>query len=82
MMYLASDAIAMLWHGAMAAVPLVLIVAAVCRWCPCRPATRHTLWLCVLLWFGAAPALQRWGPPAVLPAWLAASDAPAKNTCR
>ncbi|MFH1418663.1 MAG: M56 family metallopeptidase [Planctomycetota bacterium] len=37
-----------LWRGALAVVPLALIVGAICRWVPCRPATRHTLWCCVL----------------------------------
>lgn len=51
---LAADA---LWRNALAAVPLALLVAAVCRWVPCRPATRHVLWLGVLLWLIVPPVL-------------------------
>ena len=51
---LAADA---LWRNALAAVPLALLVAAVCRWLPCRPATRHVLWLGVLLWLIVPPVL-------------------------
>ena len=38
----------LLWRNAIVAAPLVLMVGAVCRWIPIRPATRHILWLCVL----------------------------------
>ena len=47
----------MLWRFAMAAIPLAIVVAVLTRWLPCRPATRHTLWLTVLLWLVAAPLL-------------------------
>lgn len=40
-----------LWHNAWAVVPLILIVALLGRWLPCRPATRHALWLTALLGF-------------------------------
>ena len=40
-MYLAFDQI---WRFALAAIPLALVVAALCRWTPCRPSTRHALW--------------------------------------
>ena len=53
-----------LWPNALAAIPLALLVGAICRWVPCRPTTRHTLWLIVLLWFLGAPLL----PALVLPA--------------
>ncbi|MHC4710018.1 MAG: M56 family metallopeptidase [Planctomycetota bacterium] len=63
--------IELLWRSALAVIPLALIVAAVCRWTPCRPATRHTLWLVVLMLLVAAPLLPRVtlpqlpaGPPA------------------
>ena len=46
-----------LWRSALAAVPLALLVAAACRWLPNRPATRHVLWLMVLLWMVLAPLL-------------------------
>ena len=61
----------LLWRSALAVIPLALIVAAVCRWTPCRPATRHALWLMVLVLLVAAPLLPRLtlpqlpaGPPA------------------
>ncbi|MCH7925286.1 MAG: hypothetical protein IIC51_07105 [Planctomycetes bacterium] len=46
-----------LWQTALAVLPLALIVAAICKWVPCRPATRHTLWLMLLVWMVAAPYL-------------------------
>lgn len=52
-----------LWHNAWAVVPLILIVALLGRWLPCRPATRHALWLTALLGF-------------VLPAFLPNSPLP------
>ncbi|MGB2987410.1 MAG: M56 family metallopeptidase [Phycisphaerae bacterium] len=47
----------LLWRQALAAIPLVLLVAVITRWLPCRPSTRHVLWLMVLLWLVAAPLL-------------------------
>ena len=38
-----------LWQNALAAIPLVLIIAAICKCVPCRPSTRHFLWLLVLV---------------------------------
>ena len=38
----------LLWRNALAVVPIAILVAVFCRWMPCRPATRHTLWLVVL----------------------------------
>ncbi|MCH7813889.1 MAG: hypothetical protein IID40_07695, partial [Planctomycetes bacterium] len=43
----------LLWGNAWTVLPLALVVAAVCRWFPCRPATRHALWVLVLLGFVA-----------------------------
>ena len=40
----------LLWQNAIGLVPLAIIVAAICRWGACRPATRHVLWLGVLAW--------------------------------
>lgn len=40
-----------LWRNAMAAIPLALLVAVLCRCICARPTTRHTLWLIALLWF-------------------------------
>ncbi len=41
----------LLWTGSLAAVPLALFVAVVCRLGVRRPATRHALWLIVLASF-------------------------------
>lgn len=46
-----------LWRNAFAAVPLILVVALVLRWVRCRPATRHGLWLMVLVWLVCPPLL-------------------------
>ncbi|UCC31416.1 MAG: hypothetical protein JSU86_03895 [Phycisphaerales bacterium] len=54
-----SQATDLLWPYAIGAIPLALLVGAVTRWLPCRPATRHGLWLVVLLWLVAAPLLPR-----------------------
>lgn len=54
-----SQATDLLWPYAIGAIPLALLVGAVTRWLPCRPATRHSLWLVVLLWLVAAPLLPR-----------------------
>lgn len=43
------DMAQMLWHNALAAVPLAFLVAVVCRVAPLRPSTRHLLWLAVLV---------------------------------
>ncbi len=48
-MTLAFVSMEMLWRNALAAIPLALIVAAICRWVPCRASTRHALWCMVLL---------------------------------
>jgi beta-lactamase regulating signal transducer with metallopeptidase domain len=47
----------LLWRNALAAIPLALLVAVVCRLLPNRPAVRHSLWLTVLLWLVASPFL-------------------------
>ena len=47
----------LLVRTALAAIPLALVIAAVCRWMPARPATRHTLWLVLLAWFLVSPML-------------------------
>ncbi len=51
----------LLWRHTFALIPLVLIVAALTRWLPCRPATKHLLWVTVLLWLAVAPWLPQ--PP-------------------
>src|ERR1044071_912467 len=53
-----------LWRNALVAVPLAIIVAAICRFAPCRPATRHLLWLTVLLALFLPPGLPRLNLPA------------------
>jgi beta-lactamase regulating signal transducer with metallopeptidase domain len=53
----------LLWRSAIAVVPLALLVAAICRWGRCRPATRHTLWLCVMASLAVGMVL----PPISLP---------------
>lgn len=47
----------LLWRNALIAVPVAVLVAAVCRCLPARPATRHLLWLVVLVVLFAPPAL-------------------------
>ena len=72
-----------LWQNALAAIPLVLIIAAICKCVPCRPSTRHFLWLLVLVLLLA----PRIAPPerltrlvtAVLPAGEAILQPPAQN---
>lgn len=48
-----------IWRFALAAIPLAVIVAVACRCLPCRPSTRHTLWLTLLVLFILAPFLPR-----------------------
>jgi beta-lactamase regulating signal transducer with metallopeptidase domain/phage shock protein A len=58
----------LLWRSALAVIPLAMIVAALCRWAPCRPSTRHSLWVVVLGVLLAAPFLPRlWLPPSPAP---------------
>jgi beta-lactamase regulating signal transducer with metallopeptidase domain len=54
----ASQAMDVLWRNGVAAVPIVVLTALACKVLPCRPATRHTMWLVVLGWLFV---------PAVLP---------------
>ncbi|NOT02737.1 MAG: hypothetical protein HOP29_19205 [Phycisphaerales bacterium] len=51
-----------LWRHALAAVPLSLMIAVICRLLPGRPLTRHTLWLVVLVWLAVGPALPGFAP--------------------
>ncbi|MEE9129058.1 MAG: M56 family metallopeptidase, partial [Phycisphaerales bacterium] len=49
----------LLWRSGLAVIPLAIVVAIVC-WCmPCRPSTRHMLWLIVLGFFAAAPFVSQ-----------------------
>jgi beta-lactamase regulating signal transducer with metallopeptidase domain len=47
------------WRFALMAIPLALLVALLCRCLPIRPATRHTLWLTLLVMFLVAPLLPQ-----------------------
>jgi len=49
----------LLWGNALAVVPLALMVAPACRFLPCRPATRHAMWLTVMLCFVLPSMLPR-----------------------
>jgi len=53
----ASQATNLLWHNSLAALPLVLMAAAATHLLRCRPSTRHTMWLMVLLWLVLPPLL-------------------------
>ncbi len=55
----------LLWRNALSVIPLVLIVAAIIRWVPCRPTTRHALWVIVLLRFIVPPMIPRPAMPAL-----------------
>ncbi len=48
-----------LWRTAIAVIPLAVLIAVVCRLVPCRPSTRHALWLVVLTLLVAAPLVGR-----------------------
>ena len=52
-------ALDLLWRYALAAIPMALAVAAVCRLLPCRPTTRHAMWLTTLLFLVVAPFVPR-----------------------
>ncbi|MCG3128091.1 MAG: hypothetical protein CHACPFDD_02965 [Phycisphaerae bacterium] len=58
----------LLWRNALAVVPLTVLVALACRWIARRPATRHSLWLLVLLWFLAPVVLPTFQWPGALQA--------------
>jgi hypothetical protein len=51
-----------LWHNGIAAVPLVAVAAIATRMLPCRPATRHTMWVMVLVWLLLPPLVPQWTP--------------------
>jgi len=54
-----TGAIDLIWAGGLSAIPIALLVGTLtsARWC--RPATRHTLWLVVLLSF-LTPGVALW----------------------
>ncbi len=45
------------WRNAWTVVPAAALVWAICRWGRCRPATRHSLWLTVLILPIAMPVM-------------------------
>ena len=65
----------LLWRGALAVIPLAIVVAIVCWWMPCRPSTRHTLWLIVLGFFAVAPFMPRVPIPQIAALNFTAADA-------
>jgi len=60
----------LLWRNGLTAIPLVLLTAGVCRCIPCRPATRHTMWLVVLAWLVTPPLLPDPPTPQLVSAWV------------
>ena len=50
-----SPAAEYLWRNGLSAIPLVLMVTAATRWLPCRPSTKHLLWVMVLGWLVTPP---------------------------
>ena len=49
----------LVWRGALVVVPAALLVALIGGVCPCRPSTRHAMWLVVLLILVATPFVPR-----------------------
>lgn len=76
-----------MWTGALSAMPLAALAAVLCRVLPCRPATRHFIWLIVLLRFlspfvtspvvAPSPTDVAASEPAVGPAGAPATERPA-----
>lgn len=58
-MTLALASLDLLWRNALGAIPLAIVVALVCRFLPCRPSTRHALWVIVLLSLLAPPLIPQ-----------------------
>lgn len=52
-----TDATALLSRNALVLFPLAGLVALLCICIPCRPVTRHTLWLALLVWLMAGAVL-------------------------
>lgn len=59
------SAMEVMWQSALTIIPPALLVAGVCRWGGCRPATRHLLWLVVLVLPVAIPMLASLRRPAL-----------------
>src|SRR3990172_4768364 len=68
----------LLWRNGLTAIPLVLLTTAVCQWIPCRPATRHTMWLVVLAWL-VTPTILPEPPTPNLVSGLVAPLLPLEN---
>lgn len=81
-----------LWRSALAVVPMAVLVAVVCRLAPCRPSTRHSLWLVVMVLLVASPflppiagtsrLLQALPPAGDTPPTVSPPAAPAAHTGR
>ncbi len=61
------SAMEVMWRSALTVIPPALLVAGICRWGGCRPATRHLLWLVVLLMPAALPFLTLIDAPTARP---------------
>ncbi len=46
-----------LWENALGVLPLIGLVAVLTKVLPCRPATRHTMWLVCMVWLTLPPIL-------------------------
>ncbi|HEY3245886.1 MAG TPA: M56 family metallopeptidase [Phycisphaerae bacterium] len=68
-----------LWRTALTVIPLVLGVAVICHFVPLLPATRHTLWLVVLLWLIASPLLPASSMPGLLARLIPHGGAPSEQ---
>ncbi len=51
----------LLWRQSIVAIPMIIVVAALTRWLPCRPATRHLLWATIIAWLCLSPILPHSG---------------------
>ncbi len=59
----------MLWRNGLTAIPLVILTATLVKFLPCRPATRHTMWLVVLGWMVVPPLLPDPPTPQLATIW-------------
>src|SRR5262245_9400864 len=82
-MSLAYHATEVHWRIALTLIPLARAIGLICRILPCRPATRHTLWVIALLSLLAPPILPELDYSRILNAVAqsaAAPDDPARAT--
>lgn len=61
------SAMDVMWRSALTVLPPALMVAGICRFMTCRPATRHLLWLVILILPAGLPLLSVMRPPASTP---------------